>query len=557
MSNPKSNKRVRFAIYTRYSSELQNDLSLEAQEERCRQAIIERSGAVVSVFSDGARSGWSLERDGFMQLCRTAERGKFDAVMFWKFDRLARNHEHAVMIKMLLRHEYGLKLYCVEGFSEDEDDSPYTAMMEQMLAVFSAFYSKNLSSETKRGKRQRALKGMFNGSIPPLGYDLVTLAEATEERPSGLYLNLRLAAIVRRAFRMYVTGNHSDYTIAKWMNSRKEIQKLREGKKPIGKAMVRDMLQNRMYTGRVPYAETLYSGSLGQGKKSNRKRKQWFEGKHDGFISDELFEACQEVRKGLTKTRRPPEIMRTYILHDRIFCARCTARKPTTLEDANYGKMRPSWDPKRDKGWYRCIARDRGYLPCEQSLIETKSVDDQVVEQLSKLIIPDGFRERVEQAVQSNVENEEALKRMGEIKEAMNRIDFSWEKGFLTPQEYIEKRNRLQREIESLRPVDYDDLIEAADLLENFSNYWDACMTVDDPDEARKQLLAKIVDRVFIYDDTVIAIALHGDYAVVLDNVGMAPDEIMEKMRSETERGTSDSTCTSCAQNGSDGGRTR
>jgi DNA invertase Pin-like site-specific DNA recombinase len=60
--------------------------------------------------------------------------------MFWKFDRLARNHEHAVMIKIMLRHEYGLKLYCVEGLSEDEDDSPYTAMMEQMLAVIAAFY---------------------------------------------------------------------------------------------------------------------------------------------------------------------------------------------------------------------------------------------------------------------------------------------------------------------------------------------------------------------------------------------------------------------------------
>jgi site-specific DNA recombinase len=313
---------------------MQNDLSLEAQEERCRRAIAERNGVVVDVFSDGAKTGWSLERDGFIQLRQAAERRKFDAIMFWKFDRLARNHNHAVMIKMLLRHEYGLKLYCVEGFSEDEDDSPYTAMMEQMLAVFSAFYSKNLSSETKRGKRQRAINGEFNGSIPPLGYDLVTLAEATAVLLPGLYINFRLATIVRRAFRMYASGKHSDTTIAHWMNQRKEIQKLRAGKKPIGKEMVRDLLQNRVYTGRVPYSETLYSGSLGQGKKSSRHRKQWFEGKHEGFISDELFEACQEARQNLTKTRRSPEVLRTYLLHDRVYCARCTARKPTTLEDA-------------------------------------------------------------------------------------------------------------------------------------------------------------------------------------------------------------------------------
>lgn len=512
--NPNQNKRIRFAIYTRYSSELQNDLSLEAQEERCRQAIVERGGVIVSVFSDGAKSGWSLERDGFIQLRRAAERGKFDAVMFWKFDRLARNHDHAVMIKMLLRHEYGLRLYCVEGFSEDEDDSPYTAMMEQMLAVFSAFYSKNLSSETKRGKRQRVLKGEFNGSIPPLGYDLVTLTEGTDERPAGLYVNPRLAAIVRRAFRMYATGKHSDNTIAHWMNERKEIQKLRAGGKPIGKETVRDMLQNRVYTGRVPYAETLYSGTLGQGKKSSRKRKQWFEGQHVGFVSDELFEACQEVRQGLMKTRRPPSVLRTYTLHDRVYCARCTARKPTGLVDANYGKMRPSWNPKQDQGWYRCIARDRGYLRCEQPLIDISLVDDQVLAALSQLSIPEGFRERVEEAVRNNVENEEALRRMAEIEEAVKRIDFSWEKGFLTPQNYMEKRNQLLREIESLRPVDYDDLIEAADLLENFAKYWEACATVSNPAEARKQLLAKIVDRVFVYDATVVAISLHGNLYV-------------------------------------------
>ncbi len=45
-TNP-SQKRIRFAIYTRYSSDMQNDLSLEAQEYRCRQAIADRGGVIV------------------------------------------------------------------------------------------------------------------------------------------------------------------------------------------------------------------------------------------------------------------------------------------------------------------------------------------------------------------------------------------------------------------------------------------------------------------------------------------------------------------------------
>jgi hypothetical protein len=128
------------------------------------------------------------------------------------------------------------------------------------------------------------------------------------------------------------------------------------------------------------------------------------------------------------------------------------------------------------------------------------------------------------------------LRRIGEIEEAINRVDFSWEKGFLTPQEYVEKRNQFHREIESLRPVDYDDLIEAADLLEIFASYWEACATVENPDEARKQLLAKIVDRIFIYNDAVIAISLYGNYSVVLGSAGMAPDEIVDKIQSETKK---------------------
>jgi len=306
-----------------------NDLSLEAQEQRCRQAIAERNGVVVAVYSDGAKSGWSLERDGFNQMRNAAEHGKFDAIMFWKFDRLARDHNHTVMIKMLLRHEYGLKLYCVEGFSEDEDDSPYSALMEQMLAVFSAFYSRNLSSETKRGKRQRAITGEFNGSAPPLGYDLVTLANTTPELPPGLHINLRQAAIVRRAFRLYATGNYSDADIAKWMMTRPLIQQLRIGRMPVNKEMIRDLLQNYVYTGRVPHTDTLYSGSLGHGRKSSRGRKEWFEGKHHGFISDELFDRCQQVRAGMVVHRSKPSEMRTYLLHDRLYCARCIANKPT------------------------------------------------------------------------------------------------------------------------------------------------------------------------------------------------------------------------------------
>jgi phosphoserine aminotransferase len=58
---------------------------------------------------------------------------------------------------------------------------------------------------------------------------------------------------------------------------------------------------------------------------------------------------------------------------------------------------------------------------------------------------------------------------------------------------------------------------EVADLIQYFGDYWDGCKEMDNPAEARQQLLQKIVDQVFVYNDQVIAVALHGNFSVVLD----------------------------------------
>jgi DNA invertase Pin-like site-specific DNA recombinase len=247
----------RVAIYARYSSEAQNEISIEDQVQRCREEIAQRGWRVAGIYTDGAQSGWSLDRDDFQAMRTAAEHGKFDALIMWKFDRLARDHDHIVMIKALLRKEYDLKLYCVEGVSQDDDGSPYSMLVEQMIAVFNSFYSRNLSSDTKRAKRGRAMRGEFNGSVAPTGYRLVTKAQATVEITTGLHVDPQIAPIVREAFEWYSTGEYSDRDIGDWMNSQPAIQQLREGQKPIGKEMVRDMLQNRVYTGRAAYAETI------------------------------------------------------------------------------------------------------------------------------------------------------------------------------------------------------------------------------------------------------------------------------------------------------------
>ena len=82
----------RAAIYARFSSDLQNDRSIEDQIALCR-TICERSGCeVVAVYQDRALSGTSTaRRNGFLAMMQAASAGIFELIVAEDVDRIARD----------------------------------------------------------------------------------------------------------------------------------------------------------------------------------------------------------------------------------------------------------------------------------------------------------------------------------------------------------------------------------------------------------------------------------------------------------------------------------
>lgn len=248
--------------------------------------------------------------------------------------------------------------------------------------------------------------------------------------------------------------------------------------------------------------------------------------------------------------------MQSYLVGDRVMCLRCALRKPADLDDANYGRMRPTHIERDNTGYYRCTASLRGYKPCGQRNISVKAMDGQLVDFLSTLQLPDDMQERIEQAVKSRPENEANLRRIAEIEEKIERVNVAWEEGFMKRDEYLEKRGDLEREIAALRPVDFDELNEAADLMRNFRLYWDACAALDNPAEARKELVGQIVDSVYVDDRKIVAVVFHRDYAVILGGIETAHAQFARAAQNHlTEAGII--TATISSQSGDDGFRTR
>ncbi len=115
-------KRIRFAIYCRTSSEILNEMSLDAQERCCREAIAKLGGTVMAVYADSPHSGESLERGVFDFMWRDTARSKFDALMVWKSDRLSRDPQQAAAITSLCQM-YHLTLHVVGETVGNETNS--------------------------------------------------------------------------------------------------------------------------------------------------------------------------------------------------------------------------------------------------------------------------------------------------------------------------------------------------------------------------------------------------------------------------------------------------
>jgi site-specific DNA recombinase len=72
----------RAVIYTRFSTDLQNERSVEDQVTLCRSYALRENIEVVRVYEDRARSGASiLGREGLLELLEDARARKFSVVI--------------------------------------------------------------------------------------------------------------------------------------------------------------------------------------------------------------------------------------------------------------------------------------------------------------------------------------------------------------------------------------------------------------------------------------------------------------------------------------------
>ncbi len=287
-------------IYARYSSQGQNEQSIEGQIRICTEYAENNGFTVVNVYKDKARTGTNDSRPDFQRMIKDAHSGKFEYIIVYMFDRFARNRRDSIMYKEMLKQDYGIRvLSATQPISDDEGGEFY----EMFLEWNDEKYSKRLSKRVKNGLDMSVENGTFCGGYLAYGYKLRQEPVTGKRNKFMKYVEIdeEQAEIIRYAFTEYDKGTDKK-DIAAALNARGA----RYNGKPFKGRTFDKWLTNAKYTGEFYFGERLCTNT------------------YPAIIDKALFERVQKRLSanryfaGGTATARVP-----YLLTGKAFCAHC------------------------------------------------------------------------------------------------------------------------------------------------------------------------------------------------------------------------------------------
>lgn len=333
------------AIYARFSSDLQNERSIEDQVRRCREFIKSNGGNPdkAKVFPDFAISGSSLDRRGLEAMMAAVESGDIKVIVTEDMSRISRDIADAATIFKKLEF-FRVPLI---GVADGIDTSQKGAKLQfTVKSLLSDMYLDDLRDKTLRGLEGRALAGFATGNVP-YGFHTVPVTD-THGGVIGNKIEIHEAEsrIVIRIFVEFSEGR-SPAQIARDLN-KEGVPSPRVGQrhKAFGwsGSTIRTMLRNERYIGIWKFMERQWVKVPGTNRRQPRARDasevMVMNRPETRIIKQKLWDKVQErvvaTHKRYTKKAGEqkkatgiPRAKASYLLSGILVCAECGS--PLTL----------------------------------------------------------------------------------------------------------------------------------------------------------------------------------------------------------------------------------
>lgn len=315
--------------YARFSSDKQNESSIDDQVRNCRQWADRHNLNVARHYADRAISGSRSDRPDYLRMLADADDGLFDLLIVDDLSRLSRDD---IEMKRALRRLafIGVRVVSVsDGYDSNQEGSKLNAGMR---GVINELYLDDLAKKTHRGLNGLALKGKSAGG-KTFGYASRQVDNGWEK-----IIDKDQAKIVVQIYEWFAAGQTS-LEIAGRLN-RQGIPSPRGGQWARS-AIYGDkrtgvgLLNNPLYIGRYIWNRSKWVKDPDTGKRKRRERpeSEWI--KQDApqlrIISDQLWrqvqarlntsrhESARQVKAGKNTGGRGPK----YLFSGLLKCGVC------------------------------------------------------------------------------------------------------------------------------------------------------------------------------------------------------------------------------------------
>lgn len=345
-------------ILARYSTENQNEASIEVQVGRCSEWCVKNGVPILGVFADRAISGMKSTRPEYERMMKSLRNGGADVVVIYDQSRMFRD----MLLWFQFRAEVdalGVRVVSVTqptigGNLKD----PAIFLNEGITALFNQMWVLQSQQKICEGVRQRARSGKHTGGTPPLGYKVEHEVLVVDEKE---------APTVRLIFEMYAAGQ-SYMDIIYELNRRGLTTK--RGK-PFGKNSLHDLLKNRKYIG-----QALFGGKAvgADGKRnSHATRVDYIETECPAIVDKNTFEIVQERLKNNQKSSGRRVAVVDQPLKGKVFCGECGSAMTISFSYAGKDKKRYEY--------YKCAAKKMGH-DCDATPIRKAELEDTVADMI-------------------------------------------------------------------------------------------------------------------------------------------------------------------------------
>ena len=250
---------LRVVLYARYSSDMQNPMSIDDQFRVVERHARQQGWVIVDRFADSAVSGTvSRARPEFQRLSEGLTTGGFDIVLAESLDRISRDAEHIAGFYKSARF-HGVEIHTAGRGKVD-------AMTLGLSSMFAAIFLEELATKTRRGLEGRVEKGLSAGGRV-YGYRPGTDTRGAPVKGKREIDDIE-AAVVRGIFRDYAAGL-SPIAIANRLNdegipspsadtNRRSSGRWKQNTINGNRARGTGILNNELYIGRLVWNRLTY-----------------------------------------------------------------------------------------------------------------------------------------------------------------------------------------------------------------------------------------------------------------------------------------------------------